>query len=487
MKALISYLYLIICFNYIHLKVEDEQEYFEIKITNILSNDIPIGGFLLLQTEGIALMRESKPFSLSIIKEEDKSQYPISCTFYQFDGTVINGKDIITCKIESEISIQKGKYYLSLEKEIIIDEQYIKILPFNLNNSFNIIEGEELIPYSKYIITKEFSSNTDSTTIKFSLFEDVTLKESSIYFDDIEFKCEASGNRVRCPVTASNFPQDKRFQNFNVYYIDSQGNKKKNHLILPIEITLGYLEKKSLKIEVSNLLTNCLTNHGFIVFDTTDKTLENVLFSKNGFYLNVKKENLDSQSNKLFCNFHKISGENTKILCEKNNDFEDGTYNIEEYISEGPIKDDEDRISKSYEIIVPNFNIKGKFVYSSKEDNNAEFIFDFLLREKIYLNYENKEEVKYIFLYVERYNGLNKYILGNSELESKLFDKDYIKFKVPKSNFEKSGIYYFEKINAINEKERLYILPPIEVSVPSNESKYINLFNIFILIIALLF
>ena len=487
MKYLISYLYLIICFKYIYLKVEEEQNYFEIKITKILSDDIPIGGSLLLQTEGIALMIESKEFSLSITKEEDKSQYPISCIFYQFDEILYNGKDIIACKINSDNSIQKGKYYLSLEKEMIIEEQNIKILPFNLNNSFNIVEGEELIPYSKNILTEKFSSNTDSTIIKFSLFEDATLKETTIYFDDIEFKCETSGKRVRCPVAASNFPQDKRFQTFSVYYIDSQGNKKKNYLTLPIEITLGYLEKKPLNIEVSNLLTNCLTNHGFIVFDTTDKTLENVLFSKNGFYLNVKKENSDSQANKLICNFHKISGENTKILCEKYNDFEDGTYNIEEYISEGPIEDDEDRISKSYEIVVPNFYIKGKFVYSYKEDNNDELIFDNLLREKIYLDYENKEEVQYIFLYVERYNGLNKYILGNSELESELYAKDYIRFKVPKSNFQKSGIYYFEKINAINEKERLYILPPIEVSVPLNESKYIDLFNIFILIIALLF
>ena len=155
-------------------------------------------------------------------------------------------------------------------------------------------------------------------------------------------------------------------------------------------------------LSISLFLTNCLTNHDFIVFDTTDKTLENILFSKNGFYLNVKKENSDCQTNKLICNFHKISGQNTKILCEKYNDFEDGTYNIEEYISEGPIEDDEDRISKSYEIVVPNFYIKGKFVYSSKEDNNDELIFDNLLREKIYLDYENKEEVQYIFLYVER-------------------------------------------------------------------------------------
>ena len=79
-------------------------------------------------------MIESKEFSLSITKEEDKSQYPISCIFYKFDEIFYNGKDIISCKINSDNSIQKGKYYLSLEKEMIIEEQNIKILPFNLNN-----------------------------------------------------------------------------------------------------------------------------------------------------------------------------------------------------------------------------------------------------------------------------------------------------------------------------------------------------------------
>jgi len=486
MKALILFFYLTIFFHYIHSKIQEEQEYFQIKITNILSNDIPIGGILLLQTEGIVFLEELKSFSLSITKEEDKSQYPITCFIYQFDETFINGKDIIACEIESDNPIQKGKYYLSLEKEMIIDEQYIKILPFNII-SFNIIEGEELFAYSKKKIVKQFSSKTGSTSFKFSILEPLTFKETSIYFDDIEIKCQVSDDKIECPVIASIFPQDKRFQTFNVYYRDSQGNKKKNYLILPVEITLGYLKKKPLNIEVSNLLTNCLTKNYFIVFDTTDTNLDSVIFSKNGFNLNAKKENLDSETYQLYCNFHKIPGENTKILCEASSVFEDGTYNIEEYISDGPIEDDDDRISKSYEITVPNFYIKGKFVYSSKEDDNVEYIFDHLLREKIYLNYENKEEFQYIYLYVERNKNSNKYILGNSELESELFGKDYIKFKVPKANFEKSGIYYFEKINALNEKERLYILPPVEVSVPSNESKYLKLFNIFILIIALLF
>lgn len=90
MKSLISFIYLIICFNYINLKVEEEEIYFELKITNLLTNDIPIKGLLLLQTEGYVVVKEEKiQFSLSITKEEDKSQYPINCKF-NLKGAVFN-------------------------------------------------------------------------------------------------------------------------------------------------------------------------------------------------------------------------------------------------------------------------------------------------------------------------------------------------------------------------------------------------------------
>lgn len=446
---------------------EEDQNYFQIKITNILSKDVPIGGFLVLQTEGILILKDSTQFLLSITKEEDNSQYSISCFFYQIEN-YITGKDTIVCNFKSDKPIPKGKYYLSpSENEMKLDEKKIKILPYNITDSFDIMDIDELNIYSSRKLVLDFSSNIDSKSIKFNIFEYVSYQETSIYFDDLEFKCIATGGRVKCPISASDFPQDKRFQSYNVYYKDSEGKKKKSYLTLPIDITLNYIEKKTLKIKVTKLLTNCLTKHGFIIFDTTDETLDNLLFSGFGFYLDVKKENFDSKRNKLRCSFHKTPGETTKIFCEVSGNFEDGTYTIEQYISEGPIEDEDDLISSIYQIVIPSFLINNNIIYSSKEDENYEIVFDNQLREKIYLNYKKGEEILYIILNVYEYLP-NKYFLGKSEVENELLYEKFIKFKIPRSNFEKSGTYYFEKINAINEKERLYLLPPIEVSISSD-------------------
>ena len=470
MKSIIPFFFLIICFNFIDLKLEEEvQIYSNISITNIISKEVSIGGYLLLQTEGILILGHNKDkFPLLITKDDDKSQYSLQCFFYQFEDYII-GKDTIVCKIQSDTSIQTGKYYLSQsENEMIIDETNIKILPYNIIDSFNIIDIQELNIYSLRKLTLSFSSNTDSDSLKFNIFEEVPYHETSVYFDDLEFKCVVTGKRVKCPISASVFPQDKRFQSYNVYYKDSKGNKKKSILARPIEVTLEYIQKKNLKIKVTKLLTNCLIKHDYIVFDTTDETLENLLFSSSGFYLDVKKENFDSENNKLLCNFHKIPKDTTKIFCEASGRFEDGTYTIDQYISEGPIEDDRDSISSNYQIIIPTFFVNSQFVYSSKEEDNTEKVFDNQLREKIYLKYENGEEYQYIILNFNRDVISNKYFLGNSEIESEVLFSNFIKFKIPRSNFEKSGIYYFEKINAINEKERLYLLPPIEVTISSN-------------------
>ena len=67
----------------------------------------------------------------------------------------------------------------------------------------------------------------------------------------------------------------------------------------PINLILDYIEKKTLKIKVSKLLTNCLLENDWIIFDTSDNTLGNVLFSSNGFYLKVKKVDLDNSDSKI--------------------------------------------------------------------------------------------------------------------------------------------------------------------------------------------
>ena len=456
----------------------------QIKIKNILSKNVPLGGYLFLEAEGIAFLLyknlDKLSFTLSSIYEKDKTYSSFSCAFYWIEEYYKGEYEsiIIGCQIQKENSFKLGKYYFSpLENEENIqlsNDSNIKLNILNINESFNIIEGEELLYFSNHNPNELFfKSNKDSETIGFELFESVSYREAIISLDDIEIKCKASGNRMVCPISASDLPQDKRFQTFNVYIKDSKGNKFRNYLTFQICITLNYIEKKTLKIKVTKLLTNYLTMTGYIAFDTLDQTLENILFSKEGFNLKLKKENSDLKVINLLCGFHKHQRENTKIFClipKWYDDMQNGTYILEEYISGGPLEDEKDKISKNYQIIVPSFKSDRKIIFNNYKEIKDEIILDFHLREKIELIFKNKEDIEVIFFNLESYYDIdyeiNKYFLGNNQLkcDGKLLNR-YLICEVPGINFEKSGIYYMEKKNALGEKERLYFLPYIEVLV----------------------
>lgn len=478
MKNLLIATLIFLSFNIINSSIETEIS--QIKIKNILSKNVPLGGYLFLEAEGIPLILSSSydinSFTLSSIYEKDKTYSSFACFFYRIKDYYIRENEtvIIGCHIQKDNSINIGKYYFSpLENETSIelfDNSKIKLNIININEQFNIIEGEELLYfYNSKKIELNFKSNTESNTIKFDLFESVSYREIVIYLDDIKINCIASGSRITCPIFASGIPQEKRSKYFNVYIEDSKGNKFRNYFVPPIDILLNYVEKDTLEIKVSNLLTNYITHNDFIIFDTFDQTLENVIFSKHGFDLKLKKENSEIDVINLYCCFHKHQGDNTKIYCEiqnRNDDIKEGTYIFEEYISEGPLEDVGDRISRNYQIVIPSFKIDNKVLFKIENERNREQIYDIQLKEKIELNFKNKEDIEIIALDLDHYGGMNKYFLGNNQLEcnGKLI-KDLLLCEVPGTNFEKSGIYYFEKMNPLEEKERIYILPYVEALV----------------------
>ena len=203
----------------------------------------------------------------------------------------------------------------------------------------------------------------------FDLFDSV-VKDIIIYLEDIPISCQASGHRMTCNISAYDLPQENRFQSLNVYIKDSNGNKKYNYFVYPIDILLYYVKKKTLKIKVTKFLSKSVVTGDNIVFDTSDKTLGNVLYSKVGFHLKIRNQDVPSYTIKLVCGFHKHPGENTKVFCNTSTGIlEDGIYYIDEYISEGPIEDEMDKISANYQIVVPTFVSNGKFLYSTKLSN----------------------------------------------------------------------------------------------------------------------
>ena len=469
MKAFILILFL--SFSFINLQ-EGE---FQVKITNILSKDISYGGYLFLETDGDLVpamsFNQENIFDLSIINDIDKSIYQLMCFFHKFEK--FYGPARIACEV-SYPKVKPGKYHLlPLEKvySFLFGEIYImNILPFNLNNSFNIIEGNELYFYSLKKIKLSFFNIYNYTSFSFDLY-DYVVKDIIIYLEDIPVSCQASGHRMTCNISAYDLPQENRFQSLNVYIKDSNGNKKYNYLVYPIDILLYYVKKKTLKIKVTKLLSKSVVEGDKIVFDTSDKTLGNVLNSQKGFHLDIRSQDEPFNIIQIVCSFHKHPGENTKVFCDTSSGInEDGIYYIDEYISEGPIEDDMDKISANYQIIVLTFVSNGKLLYSSNSSNysSKENIFDLEFREKIVLDFKNKEEVLNITLNHENFHELYKYYLGNSELKCYEYTEEYIICQIQGNSFEKSGVYYIEKLNYFEEKERLYSLPPVEVNFLKN-------------------
>ena len=456
----------ILFFNFINMQEEGE---IDVKITNIISKDVAFGGYLFLETDGITIpstsLNQENIFDLSIINDEDKNIYSLMCFFYKFNEDFYKGTANIACYISQQKSMKPGKYHLYPlinKMSFLFFEIYIaNILPFNFSESFNIIDATEFYFYSLKKNELSFYYDTSSKTVKFDLFEN-SIKDIEIYLEETPISCQTSVYRMNCIISAKELPQDKRYQSLNVYIKDSKGNKKKNYFIYPIDIILNYIQKQTLKIKVSKSLNNCLTKYDFIALETSDTTLGNVIYSKQGFYLKVKNEDSNKVSN-LFCNFHKHPGENTKIFCEVEDDLEDGFYSFEEYLSEGPLEDEDDRISPYYNIVIPSFKLNSRFIYSSNYGFD-ERIYDAQFREKIFLNYKNEGEILNITLNQENYEGKNEYFLGKNKLECFDIGNNIMSCEVPANNFEKSGIYYFENINLLKERERLFMIPPFEVS-----------------------
>ena len=473
MKDILSILLFILCLNVICLKKNIE---INITITNIISKNIAHGGYLFLETDGVSIHSTSfakeTSFNLSIISDEDKSTTSLVCFFRDYEK--IYKPAIIACEINSEIT--KGKYHLKpLNSKIsfLLDEETtVNILPFNLIESFMINNGNELYIYYSNKETLIYNSNTETKVIKFEFLKSIEKDKSKdiiIYLEDIPITCQTFSTGISCPISAQDLPQDNRFKSFNIYIKDSLGNKKRNYFTYPIDIILNYIEKKKLKIKVTKLLTSTLVKNNFIILDTSDNTLDNLIYSKKGFYLGVEKDDSFSDVKQLLCAFHKHPGETTKIFCGTEEILKDGTYYFKEYISEGPLEDERDKISPNYNIIIPSFKIDSKFLYSSKFMIHEQ-IFDLQFKEKIILNFNNKDEILNINLSQEYYQyyeegKISKYWFGNSEIECYNTNKVEAICRIKGSNFDRSGIFYIKRMNFVQELERIYCLPPFEVNI----------------------
>ena len=130
---------------------------------------------------------------------------------------------------------------MTYEKYFILNNRYeITIPPFYIPNYFQVTKGKEIYFYDTEEKDEEFDFLGEVEGMDFDLFE-YNAGVKNIYLDDIPISCYSISTKFRCTMSSLAFPQNEKYQTYNVYIKDSLGNKKRNYFVLPIRITLDYL------------------------------------------------------------------------------------------------------------------------------------------------------------------------------------------------------------------------------------------------------
>jgi hypothetical protein len=227
---------------------------FTIQITKVLSKKVASNGFLILDTDGLIFPLSIKDlpninnFPLNILNLETNKTEPLDCCFLPFEH-ICKTQPRIACRTNG---MQKGNYKIlpSLEGTyVVLNKNILLISPYNLPDIFEITDGKEIYFFDDDDKYETFEYTWTKNMIDFTLFEPLNAENITIYlenqYNSITVTCYPyfTEDEVECPIYADNFPQDKQFQTYEVYIEDSLGNKKKNELVLPININLQYLFK----------------------------------------------------------------------------------------------------------------------------------------------------------------------------------------------------------------------------------------------------
>jgi len=217
---------------------------YKISINNILTEKVASNGFLILDTSSFSLPGkinvQLNSFQLLIKNEKDNEESSLSC-FIKYLGQTFDGFPKIACRTTG---IKPGIYTLNPTSDLsfIYNNKYnITIPSFNIEDTFEIINGEELYFHdgTQYA---SFDFFGELAELDFELFEKVSDKNVIIYFDEIPIYCNTNETKLNCILSSLDFPQSQKKQKYNVYIKDSEGNKKRNYLIISVDIVMNYIK-----------------------------------------------------------------------------------------------------------------------------------------------------------------------------------------------------------------------------------------------------
>lgn len=226
---------------------------FNMQITKILSPKVASDGYLVLGAAGLRFplkFKGTRTFSLSVenISTNITTATKLKCYFFQFEH--LNAREPnFACRTNN---LPEGIYRLVPETENIqipLTYYELYINPFDLQDTFEVTPGKEVYFYDEDDKDEEFESSREKESIDFDLFE-LTTYDAQIPMilenseKSLRVLCHPDDyrlNEIECPLRASDFPQTSRFQTYDVFIEDSEGNKKFNYFVLPVTINLYYL------------------------------------------------------------------------------------------------------------------------------------------------------------------------------------------------------------------------------------------------------
>ncbi len=218
-----------------------------LEVTKILSNNVASNGFLILQIEGLKIRLDNNSrlnhFFLNIQNINNNNTEKLRCYFLPFERP-IQEQPRIGCRT---IDLKPGTYKLEPLLNVIklsfsIFNLYIN--PFNLNDTFEIIDSTEIFFYKSNNIEVGFNIESNKSYIDFNLFEPLDepylniILKGEINKKEIEVSCH-TGFRLydlKCLLNSEIFPKDRPSQTYEVYIKEPSGKKKKNEFVLPINI-----------------------------------------------------------------------------------------------------------------------------------------------------------------------------------------------------------------------------------------------------------
>ena len=224
---------------------------FNMDLVEILSPQVASDGYLVLGGSGARFplrFKGTRTFSLSVENLFTNRTTALRCYFFQFEH-FYEREPRIACRTNG---LEEGTYRLVPSREEIlvrIPTYELFINPFDLKDTFEVTAGKEVYFYDEDDNEEEFENQREREDMDFHLFETADFSRLNIYLQNNEgfslrVTCHLDDyrlNEIECPIRATDFPQDTRFQTYDVYIEDSLGNKKYNHFVLPVTIDLEYL------------------------------------------------------------------------------------------------------------------------------------------------------------------------------------------------------------------------------------------------------